>query len=194
MPAKFRLHSKLFRPAQVGEITGIAPGAQRDLQRRGYRFGNETDGWLNASVHDIARLLLVKTLRDAGIELAEAWKKAGPEIVGNIVYYALREPHAIDLRTDAKAALERNKSIILRWAMDFAASETQDGKHVGGGDYFIFGPTLPSNQYASIEDAISEGERESKGPHLVMHVVALRELSKLLVERAGQIAYVEKVA
>lgn len=193
MATKFKLHSKAFRPAQVGEITGIAPGAQRDLQRRGYRFGEEAGGWLNASTHDVARLLLVKALRDAGIELAEAWKKAGPEIVGNIVFYAVREPHAIDLHTNGQDAPRTNDSIILKWAMDFAAAETEDKNHIGGGDYFIFGPTIPAGQYSSIEAAISEGKRRGKSPQLVMHVVALRELSKLLVDRAGQLAYLEQV-
>ncbi|WLA58522.1 hypothetical protein [Bradyrhizobium diazoefficiens] len=192
MAPKYVLRSKHFRPADVAKIAGFTPGAQRDLKRRGYNFGEDSDGWLNATAHDIAKLLLVKTLREAGIELAEAWRQADPEIVGNLLLHAVLQPHAIDLHTDGQDAPKINPSILNKWAMDFAAAHTEDRSHVAGGSYIVFGPTIPAGLYGSIEHALEIASKKHNGPHLVGHVVMMRELSKLLAQRAGQLAYIER--
>lgn len=188
---RYKLTPRLHRASAGAEITGFSQPALRDMKRRGYNVNDETGGWSNASPHDLAKLLLVRALRDSGLGLAESWDQANEEVVGNIVFHALGLSGAMDTSA-ASSELAKNPTIALKWRMDFASSRV-DGKHVGGGDFFVFGPTIPANQYTSIEEAIKEANRRNDGPHLVMHVVALREISKLLVERAGELASVVPV-
>ncbi|MBR0803596.1 hypothetical protein JQ636_08615 [Bradyrhizobium japonicum] len=183
----FTLHPRLKRASAVAEITGFNQSAQRDIKRRGYWFGDDSGGWLNATAHDLARLLLVRELRDSHVELAEAWRQADEEVVGNIVLHALDFPGAIDASV-APDALKSGQ--LVKWKMRFAASRL-DGNHVGGGDYFVFGKNIQSGQYATIDDALEESRRGNKGrPIVSMQVVMLRELSRLLAERAGELAFV----
>lgn len=191
MPNRFHLRPKYRRSADVFEITGVSPQAQRDLDRRGYPWGEETAGWRNASPHDLAKLLLVRTLRDAGIELAEAWKYAGPEIVGNIVVHALRMPGSVDVGPAADQ-LQKNPSLMRRWTMDFASGRKDGRGHVAGGDYFIFGPTVPANLYVDLEQALEEATRKGKAPS-VLHVIPIKPLIERFAKKAGQLAFVAEV-
>ena len=71
--AKHQIERQTWQANEIAEITGIDAAAQRDLRRRGF-FENEAGGWLRADVRILAKLLFVKTLREAKFDLAEAWR------------------------------------------------------------------------------------------------------------------------
>lgn len=179
-----------WRPAQIAAITGVSQDLQRDWKRRGYEFGDQSEGWTKGAVHDLAKLLFVKTLRDANLELSEAWERATAETVGAIVLHALLVPGAVSSTEPHHASHLKNGSAeFLELLMNFAASHVKGRRHVAGGEYFIFGASVPAGQYASITDAIAEADRKPKaGPHLSLTVVMMRELSQLLAKRAGKLA------
>lgn len=181
--SKLSLVGNFWRPAQVAEITGVSQDLQRDWKRRGYEFGDQSEGWSKASLHDLAKLLFVKTLRDSNLELSEAWQRASVETVAAIVLHALLRPGAVN-KTNAHGD-------ILPLCMAFAAMHVNGRDHVAGGRYFIFGASVVAGQWDSIDDAIAEANRKrNSGPHLALTIVMMRELSKLLADRAGELATV----
>ena len=133
----------------------------------------------------------MKTLRDSGIEWAEAWRHAHPETVGNIVLHALREIKGAADWTAGKDELRKKRSLRENWAFEFVSSYT--GGAVGGGDYFVFGLGIQTGQYRTIPEALNEAKRVSGNRPLDVHVVLMRELSRVLVERAGELAVLEKI-
>ena len=177
----------VFRPAAVEKITTWTPAQLRDMRKRGFDVRDGDGGWLASTAYTLAKLILVRLQRDAGVEFGDAWARAEGEVVRNIVFHAARLPGAIVDDTDTNF-LKNNPTEIIGFAVELA------GEHwAAHGDYFIFGTKIPAAVYTDLEEAIAEGYRKFGEPSPLITIIDLRLISKVLVERAGPLGTVVKV-
>lgn len=183
--AKFVVTSEQFRPSDVERITGLSVGQQREWRRLGW-LPSADGGWSNFTALEVAQLLLVKTLRDQGFELANAWQAANDEVAASIVFHGAEEkPGTIVDKTQSKI-MTTHPTYHIQAAFDLT------GVGHAGGPFFVWGDGIEAGGYADVNDAIVFKKRQHRP--VVVHFVDLVALGALLVERAGTLGTIEDAA
>jgi hypothetical protein len=180
MPATLSLRE--WSPSETAFIADLTVEQLRDMRKRGYASGNKEAGaWAKSGPMDVARLLLVKTMRDAGISAKAAWEFATDHIVANIVFRAVQQ----ELRSlvDPSGALEEKPDLRIKFGREMTGLRAW-----AGGDFVIWGNNFEPSIYTSIEDMVEDvGHRP-----LLYSVLDLKELSAVLLDRAGHLGTVER--
>lgn len=175
----YRVFSRDFWPFDIADISGVDGEQQRDWKRRGFYKKRTGD------VMEVTRFFLVRTLREAGFDLAEAWRLANDEIVGWIVFNAAQLDSICDLRA---GRVLRDKP---NWRVNIGMQLT-GRPSVAAGPLLAWGPSLKANLYPTYDLARNDVKEGDDAPVLI-HTLDLSWLPQELVKRAGVIGYIEKV-
>ena len=180
MPAT--LKPREWPPSQRADISGWTVEQLRDRRKRGYGgTAKEVGAWAKSRPMDVARDLLIKTMQDAGIIAKKAWEFATDDVVANIVFRSVQQ----DLRSldDPSGVLEEKPDLRIKFGRELTGLRAW-----ASGDFVIWGNNFAPGIYGSIEDMVNEvGHRP-----LMYSVIDLKELSAVLLDRAGHLGTVER--
>lgn len=185
---RFVVEPAKFRSAAASTISGLPAYDVRDLRRRkGVVERPETAGWTEYSPLDVARLLLIATLRDAGFQLQTAAEIATDEMAGAVLFHATQIPDAI-VDDTGNSVFARNQSYRVKAGFELA------GMRAVAGPLFVWGPEIEAGCYSSLEHALDLASQKLGRRPVMFSVVDLAGLGSILHERAIVLGFLRKVS